>query len=408
MGEVRRRGHVWWIRYYRDGKRYEESSKSTKKTTAQNLLKLREGDVAKGIPVTAKIGQFRIDEALADVVTDYRVNGKRSARVVQRRIAKHLLPYFGGRRAASITTSDVRNYIAHRQAQTTITRSKYTLKRADGSIVTVPASSRTVAAVSAGEINRELTTLKRAFSLAIQGAKLLTKPYIPMLKEPPARSGFFERAEFEAVMFRLPAELKPLVTFAYITGWRLASEVQSLRWSQVDFSAGEVRLNAGTTKNDDGRVFPMTKALRLLLEERWRERQRIASEQERIVPWVFFRMVARGRRGQLYPKPITTFTTAWKNACKAAGCPGRIPHDFRRTAVRNLVRAHVPERVAMQMTGHKTRSVFERYNIVSAGDLKDAARRLDEVAGTEKGQSADQPASETSQPSTATASQSVA
>jgi integrase len=85
------------------------------------------------------------------------------------------------------------------------------------------------------------------------------------------------------------------------------------------------------------------------------------------------------RNGQ----PIRSFYDSWRTACTGAGVPGRILHDFRRTAVRNLVRAGVPERVAMTMTGHKTRAVFERYNIVSAGDLDDAARRLNRSTVTE-------------------------
>jgi integrase len=96
-----------------------------------------------------------------------------------------------------------------------------------------------------------------------------------------------------------------------------------------------------------------------------------------IVPWVFFRLVGNGRGGGTQAKRILRFNKAWKAACAAAGAPGRIPHDLRRTAVRNLVRAGIPERVAMMMTGHKTRSVFERYNIVSSGDLKAGARSLD-------------------------------
>lgn len=131
-----------------------------------------------------------------------------------------------------------------------------------------------------------------------------------------------------------------------------------------------------TTKNGDGRVLPMTAELKRVLLARHAEHLRLKRAGV-IVPWVFFREITEGRGGERKPQPIVSFTKAWKSACTAAACPGRIPHDLRRTPIRTLVRAGIPERVAMQMTGHKTPSVFQRYNIVSGGDLKDAARRLD-------------------------------
>ena len=115
------------------------------------------------------------------------------------------------------------------------------------------------------------------------------------------------------------------------------------------------------------------------MEERKAEHDRWKAKRK-IVPLVFFRLVAPKRGEPKEPRPIKSLTKAFKRACKKAGYQGRIPHDLRRSAVRQFVRQGIPERVAMKLTGHKTRSVFERYNIVSEGDLRDAARRLDSVA----------------------------
>ena len=125
MGKLRKRGNIWWIRYYRNGRRFEEGSGSEKKGVAIDLLKLREGDGAHGLPVTPKIGRLRFEEAAADVLNDYRTNGKRSLDEVERRITKHLAPFLGGRRLAALTTADVRAYIAKRQADTEIVRRAY-------------------------------------------------------------------------------------------------------------------------------------------------------------------------------------------------------------------------------------------------------------------------------------------
>ena len=375
MGELKQRGQIWWIRYYKNGKRHEESSGSTKEGDAKSLLRLREGDIERGVAVTPKVGRIRFDEAVTDVLNDYRTNRKRSLDDVERRIEKHLKPFFGNRRMASITTADIREYIASRQKETTVARKAYTFTARDGTLAMCRNSAAPIAGVSNGEINRELTALKRSFNLAIQAGKLLQKPHIPFLKEDNVRVGFFERDQFLAVLARLPEPVQPAATFAYITGWRIDSEVLSLEWRQVDFGAGEVRLDPGKTKNGEGRTFPMTRDLREVLEQQKAITENLQRQLKVVCPRVFHRS---GR-------PIKSFRVAFRTACTEAGCPGRVLHDFRRTAVRNLVRAGIPERVAMQMTGHKTRSVFERYNIVSAGDLREAAKRLDAATGTISG-----------------------
>ena len=126
-------------------------------------------------------------------------------------------------------------------------------------------------------------------------------------------------------------------------------------------------------EDGEGRAFPITVELRRILDAQ-QEIAKTVKREHGMIPRHVFCFTKGAKAGQGVTEGA--YNKAWRKARIAAGCPGRIPHDFRRTAVRNLVRAGVPERVAMQMTGHKTRAVFERYNIVSEGDLRDAARRL--------------------------------
>ena len=271
---------------------------------------------------------------------DYKINGRRSLPEQQIRLRRHILPTFGSRRAASIGPTEIKSYI---------------VKRLDKG-----ASNAT--------INRELGLTRRAFNLRVENQKVAAKPLIRMLKEANVRQGFFERDQFEAVRSHLPEVLRPMVTVFYVTGWRLG-EILSLEWHQVDFEVGRLYLEPGTTKNDEARLFPFTEDLRAALTSQRAYTERIEHEYGIICRWVFH------RKG----KHVKGFRRSWKKACRLAGAPGRIPHDFRRTAVRNLVRVGVPEAVATKLTGHRTRDVFERYNIVSDRDLEEAARKLDNV-----------------------------
>ncbi len=182
-----------------------------------------------------------------------------------------------------------------------------------------------------------------------------------------------------AVRAHLPTYAQPVVTFAFVTGWRVRSEVLTLQWRQVDFKAGIVRLDPGTTKNLEGRVFVMTPELRVALEAQRQVTEEKQKATASVIPWVFHR-TKRGRQ-------LKSFRKVWIQACIDAGVPGRILHDFRRTAVRNLERAGVPRSVAMKMVGHKTESVYRRYAIVDEAMLRDATDKLAAARGQSAGQS---------------------
>ena len=330
---------TWWIKYHANGRSVRESTGTTKATVARRVLRDREGCVERGIPINPKQNRITLEEAAENILNDYKANGKRSAAEVERRIRLHLAPVFRRRRVAGITTDQLRVFVRARQD----------------------------AGAANGEINRELSTLRRMFSLALQDGQVTNRPHFPMLRENNVRTGFFEHDQYLDVTKHLPHELRPVVTFAYLTGWRIQSEILSLEWRQVDMRACVVRLDAGSTKNGRGRVLPFSDLveLRSVLEEEERL-TKVVTRQGRICRWVFHR---EGR-------PIRNFRGAWKTAVTAAGCPGRIPHDLRRTAVRNFERAGVPRSIAMQITGQKTESVYQRYDIVDEADLVDGLRRL--------------------------------
>jgi integrase len=215
--------------------------------------------------------------------------------------------------------------------------------------------------------------LVKVLRLAYENGKLLRIPVIHKLKVNNVRKGFFEPEMFERVRTLLPEDYQLAITIAYTYGWRMQSEILTLEWRQVDIhpQAGTLRLDPGTTKNDDGRMVYLTPELAVLLAQQRERVQALERAMGRIIPYVFphLKGLHKGER-------IQDFKKAWKAACTKAGCPGMLRHDFRRTAVRNMVNLGIRERVAMEVTGHKTRSVFDRYDIVNTADHQEVAKQL--------------------------------
>jgi integrase len=200
---------TWWLDYYHNGKRIRESSDTVDRAEARKLLQQRLGQIADGKFTGPATDRVMFDELAEDFLNKYRANKRATLREASIRVNKHLLPFFGNKLFSKITTADVQAFIAKRQEE----------------------------GASNGEINRELAALKRMFNLALHAEKISHKPYIPMLTENNTRKGFFERDDFNRLLAKLPDELRPVATLAYLTGWRVKSEILSLTWQQVDLEA---------------------------------------------------------------------------------------------------------------------------------------------------------------------------
>lgn len=347
-------GHTntWWCKIYVNGQAVRLNTHATTERHARDFMASKEVDGKRGLPVLPKVNRKTVGELLDDVLEDYRNQGHDSLTDAEGRVRNHLRPVFGNWNAAGVTDAEVRKYVADRKA----------------------------AGAANATVNRELALLRRGYTL--NERTVTVRPKIEMLKENNARKGFFERAQYETVRAALPCELRELLTVAYVTGWRIQSELLPLTWKQVDFTARTLRLEPGTTKNDEGREFPFTQALELALRAQRDYTDQVQRAEGIVCPSVFH------RNGH----PIRTWRRSWLTALRAAGLAtvtgkGKtrtiraavVKHDFRRTAIRNLARAGVSEAVAMKMCGHETRSVFDRYNITTGDDLRAAAAKLDAV-----------------------------
>jgi integrase len=212
-------------------------------------------------------------------------------------------------------------------------------------------------------VNGSLRLLNRMFHLAKEDQKVQVMPVIRLLKNSAARKGFLTKQKFDSLVSFLPDNLKPLITFLYYCGVRLG-EARQIEWTQVDLAGKLILLEEDQTKNDEARTIPLTEQLIQMLE------------------------AIKVKEGTVFDD--TNLRKEWQKACVAAGLGtftkvegvpdkrynGLIIHDLRRSAIKNMMKAGVNEKVAMKISGHKTRDVFDRYHIVDASDVLEAMQKV--------------------------------
>lgn len=340
IGRVFLRGNTWWFAFYHRGKEHRESSHSDSETVARRRLRERVKEIGNRglVPNEARL---TFDNLVTDILNDYQINARRSLDTVKA-LMPHLRGFFGMDRVIDITLAQGRAYQMQRLNE----------------------------GAANGTVNREMSVLGKMLSLAVESGRLSARPKFKMLQENNARQGFLEHQNFQAILAGLPVEIKPLIEFLYLSGWRLG-EALNLQWRDVDTEARSVRVRIENSKNSEPRVLPLTTRLWGIMEGQLAIRRLDC-------PHVFHRA---GR-------PIRDFRRSWITACIAAGLgkmeprggrmvyTGTLVHDLRRCAARNLSRAGVPESVAMKITGHKTASMYRRYRIINDNDQREALERM--------------------------------
>lgn len=326
MGSVYRRGNIFWIKYYANGEPRYESSESSVKQDAINLLKKK-----LNTPGPRASGKVTVSDLLNELLVYYRTHNPKSYGRMCRPAVAHLLKYWDGWKASKVTTAAINRY----------------------------KEQRTDEEASNGTINRELAMLRRAYKLAFEATpkKVSEVPKFESLPEASPRQGFLEVSQYKALLDAMTEDLRPVFIVGYHTGAR-RGEILGIRKDQVDWAAKQIRLNVGETKNGGGRYLPIYGDMIPAIEP--------------LLARPGDRLFTRRASGE----PIVNLQPGWLNACTKAGVPNLLFHDLRRSAVRNMTRAGIPREVAMRISGHRTEAMFRRYNVVSEGDIDMAAEKM--------------------------------
>ena len=324
----------WWIRYSSNGNRFWESTKTEKKTLAAKILQQRLRELNDGTFIEPQGRTIRLSVLAEELLRDYRNNERSSLSDVELRWKKHLYPFFGNRRAATFSTSLLNKYIDHRKQE----------------------------GARNATINRELAACKRMFRLGLdqEPPMVARMPKFPKrLEENNVRQGYLCDPEYdELVVHCNKFWLRTFLAIAYNYGWRLR-EILNLRVKQVDFLGNIIRLEVGTTKNKEGREVA-------------------------IVPEVFQLLVecCKGKNPDDYVltrengRPVRDLRGAWDELFARAGVGRRIPHDLRRSAVNNMDSVGISRADAMNVTGHKSESIYKRYSINNRQRVIETGKKL--------------------------------